>query len=130
MNLRGLPKYKDQAALYQTELSQQKLADRAGNDPAASCSTGKCSTTELTIQNQYGLGKRTRTSRLMLPKHALYQMSYTEKNWRPVRDSNSTPRLRRPVLCPVEPTRQKTKLGSRRWDRTIDHWLMRPALYH
>ena len=36
----------------------------------------------------------------MLPKHALYQMSYTEKT------------------------------GSRRWDRTIDHWLMRPTLYH
>jgi hypothetical protein len=75
------PKYKDEAALYQTELSQQYLADRAGIDPATSCSTGKCSTTELTIQNQTenGLGKRTRTSRLMLPKHALYQMSHTEK---------------------------------------------------
>ncbi len=66
-----------------TKLSyrSKKLAGRAGNDPATSCSTGKCSTTEPTTQNQSkdGLDKRTRTSRLMLPKHALYQMSYTEK---------------------------------------------------
>lgn len=29
---------------------------------------------------EYGLGGKTRTYCLMLPKHALYQMSYTEKN--------------------------------------------------
>ena len=47
--------------------------------------------TPMKNQTENGLGKRTRTSRLMLPEHALHQMGYTEKNWRPVRDSNSHP---------------------------------------
>ena len=92
--------------LYPTELSRQKLADRAGNDPATSCSTGKCSTTELTILNhsKNGLGKRTRTSRLMLPKHALYQMSYTEKNGGGDRLRTCDSLLANQVLCQLSYT--------------------------
>ena len=63
----------------------------------------------------------------MLPKHALYQMSYTEKNLAP-RERFELPLPDFVGRCSVQLSqRGKKNFGSRRWDRTIDHWLMRPA---
>ena len=58
---------------------------------------------------RFGGRYRTRTSRLMLPKHALYQMSYTEKNgggdWLRTCDSL----LAKQVLCQLSYTPETKK---------------------